>query len=88
MLSVKHFFCCGMDVYKKFVVANIALSSVLSDTFGKSATAIVDYFLTCDVFDPEYCKSLLLTCLNLTTNSSNWLPQFRELQKNLFLYYR
>ena len=41
-------------------VSNIALSSVLTDTFGKSATAIVDYILTCDVFDPEYCKSLLL----------------------------
>ena len=33
---------------------------MLTDTFGKSATAIVDYILTCDVFDPEYCKSLLL----------------------------
>lgn len=41
-------------------VSNIALASVLSDTFGKSATAIVDYILTCEVFDPEYCKSLLL----------------------------
>lgn len=41
-------------------VSNIALSSVLTDTFGKSATAIVDYILTCDIFDPEYCKSLLL----------------------------
>jgi hypothetical protein len=40
-------------------VSNIALSSVLTDTFGKSATAIVDYILTCDVFDPEHCKSLL-----------------------------
>jgi len=40
-------------------VSNIALSSVLSDTFGKSATAIVDYILNCDVFDPEHCKSLL-----------------------------
>ena len=41
-------------------VSNIALSSVLTDTFGKSATAIVDYILTCEVFDPEHCKSLLL----------------------------
>lgn len=41
-------------------VSNIALSSVLSDTFGKSATAIADYILACDVFDPEHCKSLLL----------------------------
>ncbi|XBX04548.1 IS110 family transposase [Enterocloster clostridioformis] len=41
-------------------VSNIALASVLSDSFGKSATAIVDYILTCEVFGPEYCKSLLL----------------------------
>lgn len=29
------------------------------DTFGKSSSAIIDYLLTCDVFDHEYCKSLL-----------------------------
>jgi len=40
-------------------VSNIALASVLSDTFGKSATAIVGYILTCETFDPEHCKSLL-----------------------------
>ena len=40
-------------------VSNIAISSVLSDTFGKSATAIVDYILSGETFDPEYCKSLL-----------------------------
>lgn len=40
-------------------VSNIALSSVLSDTFGKSAAAIVDYILSGKTFDPEYCKSLL-----------------------------
>ena len=40
-------------------VSNIGLASVLTDTFGKSSSAIIDYLLTCDVFDPEYCKSLL-----------------------------
>lgn len=40
-------------------VSNIVLSSVLSDTFGKSTTAIVDYILICKTFDPEYCKSPL-----------------------------
>ncbi|QUH26816.1 IS110 family transposase [Serpentinicella alkaliphila] len=40
-------------------VSNIALASVVSDSFGKSASAIVDYILSCDTFDPEHCKSLL-----------------------------
>lgn len=40
-------------------VSNIALASVVSDSFGKSASAIVEYILTCETFDPEYCKSLL-----------------------------
>lgn len=40
-------------------VSNIGLASVLTDTFGKSSSAIIDYLLTCDVFDPEYCISLL-----------------------------
>ncbi|ABY93185.1 hypothetical protein Teth514_1905 [Thermoanaerobacter sp. X514] len=40
-------------------VSNIALASVVSDSFGKSASSIIEYILTCDTFDPEYCKSLL-----------------------------
>ncbi|MFA9378893.1 MAG: IS110 family transposase [Lachnotalea sp.] len=40
-------------------VSNIALASVLSDSFGKSASAIIDYILTCETFDPIYCASLL-----------------------------
>lgn len=40
-------------------VSNIALASVVSDTFGKSSSAIIEYILTCDIFDPDYCKSLL-----------------------------
>jgi transposase len=43
-----------------FTVCNIALDSVVSDMFGKSASLITDYLLKPDKeFDPEYCKSLL-----------------------------
>jgi len=43
-----------------FTVCNIALDSVVSDMFGKSASLITDYLLKSDdEFDPEYCKSLL-----------------------------
>ena len=40
-------------------VCNVALDSVVSDMFGKSATAITDYLISEDTFDPEYCVSLL-----------------------------
>jgi len=40
-------------------VCNIALDSVVSDMFGKSAASITDYLINTDKFDPEYCKSLL-----------------------------
>jgi len=40
-------------------VSNIGLASVLSDPFGKSATDIMKYVLSSDVFDEEHCKSLL-----------------------------
>lgn len=40
-------------------VSNIALSSVVSDTFGKSSSALIEYILTCDTFDPEHAKTLL-----------------------------
>jgi len=42
-----------------FTVCNIALDSVVSDMFGKSASLITDYLIKTDAFDPEYCKSLL-----------------------------
>jgi len=43
-----------------FTVCNIALDSVVTDMFGKSASLIEDYLLKSDdEFDPEYCKSLL-----------------------------
>lgn len=40
-------------------VCNVALDSVVSDMFGKSATAITDYLISDDTFDPEHCVSLL-----------------------------
>jgi transposase len=42
-----------------FTVCNVALDSVVSDMFGKSASSITDYLIQTDTFDPEYCKSLL-----------------------------
>jgi hypothetical protein len=40
-------------------VCNVALDSVVSDMFGKSAEAITDYLITSDSFDSDYCASLL-----------------------------
>lgn len=42
-----------------FTVCNIALDSVVSDMFGKSASAITDYLLTNPSPDPEHCRDLL-----------------------------
>lgn len=42
-----------------FTVCNVALDSVVSDMFGKSATAITDYLTSDEFFDPEHCISLL-----------------------------
>lgn len=42
-----------------FTVCNVALDSVVSDMFGKSATAITDYLTSDEVFDPAHCVSLL-----------------------------
>lgn len=42
-----------------FTVCNVALDSVVSDMFGKSATAITDYLTSDSSFDAEYCVSLL-----------------------------
>jgi transposase len=46
-----------------FTVCNVALDSVVSDMFGKSAASITDYLIQTDNFDPEHCKSLLLRSL-------------------------
>lgn len=40
-------------------VSNIALASVVSDTFGKPSSALIEYIHTCDTFDPEHAKTLL-----------------------------
>ena len=42
-----------------FTVCNVALDSVVSDMFGKSASAITDYLVTADSFDPDVCRSFL-----------------------------
>lgn len=42
-----------------FTVCNLTLDAVLSDMFGKSATAIENYLLGTDIVDPQYCTSLL-----------------------------
>jgi transposase len=46
-------------VQNSLTVSNIGIANVLSDAFGKSASRIIEYILTCDKFDPEYCKSLI-----------------------------
>ena len=52
-----------------FIVCNIALDSVVSDMFGKSAAAITNYLISEDSFDPEYCKSLLQRSLKKKADS-------------------
>ena len=42
-----------------FTVCNVALDSVVSDMFGKSATAITDYLASDEPFDAERCVSFL-----------------------------
>lgn len=46
-------------IQNSLTVSNIALASVVSDIDGVSAKNIIDYILTCDNFDVDYCKSLL-----------------------------
>ena len=41
-------------------VSNIGLASVLSDSFGKTATDIMQYVLTSEIFDEEHCKTLIM----------------------------
>jgi transposase len=42
-----------------FTVCNIALDSVVSDMFGKSAASITDYIVNSDSVDMQHCVSLL-----------------------------
>ncbi len=52
-----------------FTVCNVALDSVVSDMFGKSASAITNYLISEDTFDPEYCVSLLQRSLKKKADS-------------------
>jgi len=42
-----------------FTSCNVALDSVVSDMFGKSATAITNYLISTENFEPEVCKTFL-----------------------------
>ncbi len=42
-----------------FTVCNVALDSVISDMFGKSASLITDYLISDNNFDPAVCVSFL-----------------------------
>ena len=42
-----------------FTVYNVVLDSVVSDMFGKSATAITNYLTSTEPFDAQHCVSLL-----------------------------
>lgn len=52
-------------VQNSLTVSNIAISNVVSDTFGKSSSDIIQYLIQCNEsdstqsFSPEHCKSLL-----------------------------
>ncbi len=52
-----------------FTVCNVALDAVVSDMFGKSASAITDYLVNADSFDPQYCVSLLQRSLKKKADS-------------------
>ncbi|MBT9161415.1 MAG: hypothetical protein DDT26_02721 [Dehalococcoidia bacterium] len=52
-----------------FTVCNVALDSVVSDMFGKSASAITDYLISGDSFNPEHCVSLLQRSLKKKANA-------------------
>lgn len=51
-----------------FTVCNVALDSVVSDMFGKSATAITDYLTSDEDFDAQHCVSLLQRSLKKKEN--------------------
>ena len=52
-----------------FTVCNVALDSVVSDMFGSSASAITDYLISSDSFNPDYCRSLLKRSLKKKADS-------------------
>lgn len=52
-----------------FTVCNVALDAVVSDMFGKSSTAVLNYLLETDTIDPEYISSLLCGSLKKKADS-------------------
>lgn len=52
-----------------FTVCNVALDSVVSDMFGKSSTAVLEYLLETDTIDPDHVSSLLCGKLKKKTDS-------------------
>ena len=54
-----------------FTVCNVALDSVVSDMFGKSATLITDYLIKTDEYDSDYCASLLQKSLKKKSETVN-----------------
>ncbi|MCL1855603.1 MAG: IS110 family transposase, partial [Clostridia bacterium] len=52
-----------------FTVCNVALDSVVSDMFGKSASAITGYLMSDETFQPDHCVSLLQRSLKKKANA-------------------
>lgn len=52
-----------------FTVCNVALDAVVSDMFGKSSTAVLDYILSSDTIDPDHITSLLQKSLKKKADS-------------------
>lgn len=52
-----------------FTVCNVALDSVVSDMFGKSASAITSHLMSDETFDPDYCVSVLQRSLKKKSNA-------------------
>jgi len=46
-------------IQNSLTVSNIAIANVVSDAFGKTASRIIEYVISCDTFDPQYCKTLI-----------------------------
>ena len=55
-------------VQNSLTVSNIALATVVSDTFGKTASKIIDYILSYERFDVEHCKTLISRRMKASPN--------------------
>ena len=74
-----------------FTTCNVALDSVVSDMFGKSAAAITDYLISTEHFEPEVCKTFLQRSLKKkadTVIESIEGYQMHEAQKERMLLIR